>query len=398
MSSRPPESSAPARRPTISDVAQAAGVSKATVSAVLNDAPGVAEATRDRVRAAMEALNYRPTAGGRAAATRPRAAGRAATIALLVKEHDNPYYGAIIDGVRAVADAEGHTLVVVSTGGDSAAERTAVIRLHGMGVDGFIMTPVLDEDGDLSHYFELKRRNVPLVLLERVRGLPASLVDVDNVETSRAAVEHLIGLGHTRIVHFAGPAYSMHSLEREDGVRRAFSASRQMLRDEDVIAAGAHLEDGYRAGLATFRGRAPHERPTAVTCYNDLVAIGLYRALHELGLRVPEDVSVIGWDDIALCEYLPVPLTTVRVPMVEMGTQAARLLLRHVGAEATVAPQRVSLDASLVVRGSTGPAPRTDDAAPQPARATEPAPAAVPPRGAGRSLSAAPARRTPAGR
>jgi len=329
-------------------------VSKATVSAVLNDAGGVKDATRDRVLAAVELLNYRPApAPGRGAAT-----GRGRTIGLLIKEHDNPYYAAITEGVRACTEAQRCTILVVSSDGDHAAERRAVSQLRGMGVDGLIVTPVLDEDADLSHFFELKRRNIPFVLLEYVRGVRASLVDVDNAEGSRAAVEHVIALGHTRIVYLAGPAYSSHSHERLDGVRRAFSASHLRLRDEDIITAGAHLEDGYRACLACFRDRPRPEWPSAVTCYNDLVAVGVYRALRELGLRVPDDVSVVGYDDIPLCEYLDVPLTTVRVPKFEMGETAARLLLRHVDSHSPVPPEKVSLEAALVVRGSTAPPAR----------------------------------------
>ena len=364
------------KRPTITDVALRAGVSKATVSAVLNNSGPVRGATRERVLDVVELLNYRPTQ--QSSRGTPR---RHRCIALLIKEQDNPYYAGIVAGVRAVAEPRGYALLVLSSEGEGAAERHAVELVHQMDVDGLIATPVLGEHADLSHFFELKRRNFPFVLLEAIRGVPASLIDVDNVEASRMAVEHLVGLGHTRIVHFAGPAYSMHAHERIDGVRRACSASRLAFRDEDVVRAGAHLADGHRAALAYLAARAPGERPTAITCYNDLVAIGLCRALAELGLRVPEDVSVVGYDGIPLCDFLSVPLTTVQVPMQEMGVQSARLLLRILTAHAAVPPERVSLDASLVVRASTAP-PRAGAGriAAVPAGAATPG-AAVPPAG-----------------
>lgn len=340
------------KRATISDVATHAGVSKATVSAVLNDSAAVKDVTRERVLAAMELLNYRPTqAAGRSAGRRER------SMAIVIKEYDNPYYAEVIAGVREIADAQGYTLLVASSEGEYEAERRAVSLLRGRDVDGLILTPVLDEHADLAHYFELRRRNVPFVLLEQVRGLPASLVDVDNAEASRHAVEHLFALGHTRVVHFAGPAYSAHSEERLDGVHRAFSGSHLAFTDDVVVPAGAHLEDGYRAGLACFRDRAPDDRPTGVTCYNDLVAIGLLRALRELGLRVPHDVSVVGFDDITLCRYLPEPLTTMRVPQRDMGASAAQLLVRHIEAKQAVAPQKVFLESELVVRATTAPPP-----------------------------------------
>ena len=122
-----------------------------------------------------------------------------------------------------------------------------------------------------------------------------------------------------------------------------------------MIRAGAHLEDGYRAALAYFGSVAPDARPTAVTCFNDLVALGVCRALAERGLRVPTDVAVVGYDDIPLLEYLPVPLTSVRVPTFEMGRLAAELLLRHVEGGPSVPTQKIYLDAELVVRRSTAP-------------------------------------------
>jgi LacI family transcriptional regulator/LacI family repressor for deo operon, udp, cdd, tsx, nupC, and nupG len=349
------------KRSTITDVARHAGVSKATVSAVLNDSGAVRDATRERVLSAVELLNYRP----------PQLAGRGTPgrhrrIALLIKEHDNPYYAEIVAGVRAACDPRGYALLVMSSEGQGEAERRAVEVVHQMDVDGLIATPAMGDQADLSHFFELKRRNFPFVLLEAIRGVPASLIDVDNVEASRAAVEHLIALGHTRIVHVAGPAYSLHSEERMLGVRRAFSASRLAFHDADVLHAGAHLADGYRAALAYFGGPADGTRATAVACYNDLVAIGVCRALRELGLRVPGDVSVVGFDDIPLVEYLDVPLTTVRVPKAEMGARAADLLVRHIEAKQVLAPERVVLDAALVVRASTGPCPTAPAAPPVP--------------------------------
>ena len=346
------------KRSTITDVARQAGVSKATVSAVLNDTGAVKDATRERIVAAMELLNYRP-ATGRAAQGGRGSARRDKSVALLIKEHDNPYYAGIIDGVRSVCGANGYTVLVASSAGDYDTERRAVELLRSKDVDGLIITPVLDAHADLSHLFELKRRNFPFVLLEEIRGVRASLVDVDNVVASRTAVEHLLELGHARIAHLAGPSYSAHSQQRIDGVRLAYSSSHLAFSAHTVVRAGAHLEDGYRAGIALFADSPPSSRPTAVTCYNDLVAMGLCRALAELGLRVPDDISVVGFDDVPLCEYLPIPLTSVRVPTFEMGEVAARMLLRHVESKEAVPPQRVDLVATLVKRSSTAPPPAT---------------------------------------
>jgi LacI family transcriptional regulator len=340
-----------AERPTINDVAREAGVSKASVSAVLNHKPGVSDRTRARVQAVMERLNYRPT--GPVLGRGP--SGRRRSLGLIIKEMDNPYYTEVATGALAEGRKHGYTVLVASSEGDYEAEKEAVELMREQGVDGLIITPVLDEHADLSHLFELKRRNFPFVLLEEIRGVRASLIDIENTEASRRAVEHLIEGGHTRIVHFAGPEYSMHSRERVEGVYRAFSRSPQVFAEDAIVPAGAHLEDGYRAGLAHFRGRPAAERPTGVTCYNDLVALGVLRALAELGIRVPDDVSVIGFDDLAIVDYLAVPLTSVHVPKHEMGRRATEILIQHIEAREALPPVKEYLSGALVLRASTRP-------------------------------------------
>ena len=337
------------QRPTISDVAREAGVSKASVSAVLNDKGGVSETTRARILNVCARLNYRPSGLAR---TRGVARHRR-TIGLVIKELDNPYFMEVAAGALNEGRKHGYTVWVASSEGEYAAEKESVEQLCEKGVDGLIINPVLGGDADLSHLFDLRRRNVPFVLLEALRGVPASLVDIENVDASRRAVEHLLELGHQRIIHFAGPEHSIHSEERIEGIRHAFSRSPLSFPDTAIVPAGAHLEDGYRAGIAYFRECAPEERPTAATCYNDLVALGLLRALTELGLGVPQDVSVVGFDDLELLEYLPVPLTTVHVPKYEMGRRAVEMLVRHIENREQLPAAREYLTGQLIVRSST---------------------------------------------
>ena len=333
---------------TIHDVAERAGVSIGTVSAVINRKQTVGNATRRKVEQAIDELNYRPSA----AARRRLQPAQEKSIGLVIKEVNNPYFADIIIGVQEAAAEQGYGVLVVSSERTYKLEQNLVDLLVAKDVEGLIINPLLDEDADLSHLFELKRRNIPMVLLESVRGMQASMVDVDNVGASKNAVMHLIERGHTRIVHLAGPRYSMHSDERIEGVRRAFSGQRFVFDDDDIIHAGARLEDGYRAGLQYFRERT-HDRPTAVTCYNDLVALGLMRALREIGLNVPDDVSVIGYDDIEMASYASVPLTTVRVPKRQIGRTSTEILIRHIEALDAGTIEKVSLKAQLIVRAST---------------------------------------------
>lgn len=343
------------KKVTITDVAERAGVSNATVSAVINDKATVKEATRKRVLEAISQLNYRPSGS----AQRRFQAAPQRTIGLVVKEVDNPYFADIYLGAREVANRHGYAVFIASSESDFKAEHRVVDLFASRDIDGLIINPLLDEEADLSHIFELKRRNIPFVLLESVFGLQANIVDVDNVEASKEATRFLIEQGHEHILHFAGPKYSTHSDERIEGFRRAFSESSFAFRQDAIVYAGAHLQDGYDRGLEYF-GQRRANMPTAVTCYNDLVAIGLMKALRSLDLRVPDDISVIGYDDIRMADYLPIPLTTVRVPQIEMGAKAAELLIRQIeGADGRKGeprtPERVILQAELVVRESTCP-------------------------------------------
>lgn len=337
------------KNPTISDVAALAGVSKSTVSAVINNRNTLKETTRTSVIRAIEELNYRPSP-----AARRRFRGTTSrSISLIVKEIQNPYYAEIFTGVQEVAGDHGILVSVSSSEGDFDVERRLVEQAAEQQLDGLIVAPILNDETDLSHIFEMKRSKIPFVLLEDVRGIRANLVDVDNVRASAVAVRHLIRLGHSRIVHLSGPGYSQHSEERAEGVRRAFSESHLIFDHSMVISAGDSLEDGYQASLEYFGRLAPADRPTAVTCYNDLVALGLLRALRELGIEVPQDVSVVGFDDLSMLEFFPLPLTTVHVPKYEMGKRAAQMLMQQIGSRTEPSFEKVHLEATLVERGST---------------------------------------------
>lgn len=338
---------------TIEDVANQADVSKSTVSAVLNDRDVVKDTTRQRVLDAIEALNYRP----RGSARRGFKAPSGESIGFVIKEADNPYYAEVLVGIQEVATQHGYLTFTSSSEGQFTAEKEIIKQFSNKDLDGLIITPILNEETDLSHIFDLKRNNIPFVLLEGVQGIQANLVDIDNAQASFNAVRHLIDLGHQSIVHFAGPEYSKHSKERVQGVRRAFSRSPLIFDDDIILQTGDSFEQGYERALNFFQHDGSDT--TAVTCYNDLVALGVMKALRELNLDVPGDVSVVGFDDLNLLDYFPIPLTTVRVPKYEMGRQATELLLRQIQGNGVSSQQRISLEAELVVRSSTGPASRT---------------------------------------
>ena len=343
-------------RTTIRDVAEWAGVSNATVSNVINDKGKVSESTRKDVLEAIEALNYRPNAS----AQRKLQSHGPKSIGLVVKEIHNPYFADVIVGAQEKAQEEGYSIMLSSSEGQRDTEGQIVDLLVEKDVDGIIINPLLDRDADLSHLFNLKRRNIPFVLLEKVHGLKSNLVDVDNVKAAQEVTNYLVNLGHKDIVHFAGPEHSMHSDERVEGFRQAFFETGQVYSENYVVrTGGAHMEDGYRTGVEYFKDRPASERPTAVSCYNDLVAIGLLRALRELDIDVPGEVSVTGFDNIKTCDYAPVPLTSMGVPTQKMGGKAVEVLIRQVEASDSDGPEVVNLEAEMTVRASTASAKET---------------------------------------
>ena len=345
------------KRVTIADVADAAGVSTGTVSAVLNARPTVRAQTRSRVLETIDRLGYRPSASAQ------RLGGRGAgptsfppSVGIVVKEIDNPFYAEVIRGAGDALDAEGYVPFICASGGDFRKEGLVIDSLRGRDVRGVIVAPVLDADADLSHLFLLRRSGFPFVLLETVPGLTTNVVSVDNVAAEREAVRHLLELGHERIAHFAGPAYTRHSADRQLGFETAFSQSPLPLPEGAVVPAGSRFADGYEAGLRHFGGGGA--RPTAVACFNDLVALGLVRALTELGLRVPEDVSVVGFDDVPAATQTALPLTTVHVPQRAMGRRAVEVILGRLGApDGDAETVAVTLDAHLELRATTAPPP-----------------------------------------
>lgn len=349
------------RRTTIKDVAEEAGVSIGTVSAVLNRRDSVRSVTRKRVLKIIDTLNYRPVEAARRRLSTPREK----TLGLVIKEIHNPYFADIIVGAQEEARNHHYRLLVMSSEQVIGREIDAVNVLVAKDIDGLIINPLMDPESTLSHFEDLVSHNIPFVMLEGLHPrftnpsidkgknevhaqendhviLNAAVVDIDNEKGAHAATQHLVDLGHINVVHLAGPAYSQHTLERCAGVLRAAPHGR-------IVHAGATLKDGYKAVIEHL---ADIEF-TALVCYNDLVAIGAIKALEEQGKCVPDQVSVVGFDDIEVASYLHTPLTTVRVPKKEMGRQAVATVIQHIHSSTDTRGPCIVLDAELVVRSST---------------------------------------------
>ncbi|WP_407317397.1 LacI family DNA-binding transcriptional regulator [Isoptericola halotolerans] len=339
-------------RTRLSDLAEQAGVSTATVSRVLNGKPGVASSTRQSVLAALDVLGYeRPTA------LRGRSAG---LVGLVVPELTNPVFPAFAQAVESILAQHGYTPLLCTQAPGGTTEDEYVSTLVDHSVDGIVFISGLHADtrADHTRYELLRGQGIPIVLVNGYApGIDAPFVSPDDVASVDVAVQHLVTLGHHSIGLAIGPERYVPA-QRKLGAFTAALVRHGLVADEaearrHVTSTLYTLEGGQAAGGELFS--AGH---TAVVCGSDLMALGVVRAARARGLRVPEDVSVVGYDDAPLIAFTEPPLTTVRQPVEAMAHAAVSALLTEIGGDQ--APRTELLFApELVVRGSTGVAPRT---------------------------------------
>lgn len=337
----------PRRAATRSDVARRARVSVATVSYVVNDGPRpVAPSTRERVLRAIRALEYRPSEVARSLRLQ-----RTRTIGLVLPDTANPFFATLAKGTDDAAFAHGYSLLLCHSGYLASREQAYIEVMVGKGVDGVIY---IQGDPDATALHQLLRRRIPSVAVDReIRNAVIDRVVVDNFGGSLAAARHLVGLGHRRIACIARPVPLSNAAERIRGYQAALAEAGIPTPAGYLIPGGPGYEEGRRAMGELVRLTS---RPTAVLAYPDVVAIGAIRGALEAGLRVPEDISIVGFDDIPQAAYLRPALTTVAVPIREMGERAVAVLLSRIeGRERDEPPQRVVLPTALVVRESTAP-------------------------------------------
>jgi len=336
-----------AKRSTISDVARLANVHQATVSRALNAGTEhqVGRETVERVQAAARELGYTPNVMARGLRT-----ASSMTIGIVLPDLTNPFFPPMIRGIERALEPRGYTALLANTDDSEVMERTALASLIARRVDGLIIA------SGHQHYTALQEAydaGIRAVLLNRDAGdVPYPLVHGDDAHGIREAVEHLAGLGHRRIAHIAGPSKMSTSVERRGAFELACAAIPQV-RPVVVEAEALTIEAGFAAAGVLLAGP---ERPTAIVAGNDLIALGVLRSARALGLECPRDLSVIGFNDMMFAEEFTPPLTTVRVPTVEMGQAAANLLL-HMIHSGELSPPSVRLPVSLIVRGSTAVVP-----------------------------------------
>ncbi len=326
------------------EVAERAGVSVTTVSHVINGTRPVSAHLSQRVKAAMEELGYQPNQLARSLRV-----GTTHTIGLILPDSANPFFAEIARGIEDAGFARGYSVIIGNTDNNPAKERLYVNVLLEKQVDGFIFVSA----GESTHAISaLLARQKPFVIVDRM--IPQVEVDsvvTDNTRGGELATAHLLDLGHRRIGCITGPSGLSSSVDRLNGYRRALEVY-DLPVDESIIVRGDfHYRGGYTAARRLLENADP---PTAIFALNDLMAIGALAAAHQLGLRVPEDLSVVGFDDIELASYMAPPLTTVAQSKHQMGKLATQLLLERLQ-DRSLPPRARILDVSLVVRRSTAP-------------------------------------------
>jgi DNA-binding LacI/PurR family transcriptional regulator len=330
-------------RPTIYDVARVAGVSTASVSRALNGTGQLSATTRAAIEAAVEQLGYRPNTIARSLVTKSTQ-----TIAFLLPDITNPFYAALVSGIQAYALAHDHTMLLCTTEGDAEREEQYLELLRAKQVDGALVDGLVLPPSRIARFVE---DGFPIVCLDRdiaARSIP--LVQVDNRLGGRIATEHLLELGHHTIAHVTGARSLRISEDRLAGFRDAYAAIG--MKPLELVADGRFTEEGGYEATKTLLDKGIDF--TAVFAANDLSAVGVLHALAEAGRRVPDDVSVVGFDDLRLSAYTAPPLTTVHQPAAEIAQRATEMLIALTKGQ-RVRKLRHLLPPELVVRGSTGP-------------------------------------------
>lgn len=332
---------------TIKDIARLANVSVTTVSRVINNkSEGVSAETRQKILQLVEELGYKPNAIARGLVTK-----KTKTIGLIVPDISNPFFPDIARGVEDGAHIYGYNVFLCNTDDDLEKEIEYINALNEKYVDGIIFTGTGSiSSSNFRHIMELIKSGIPVVMMDRrIDSDEIYGVFVDNFEGGYLAARHLVELGHRKIACITGPLKVKNARERLEGYKKALSESGIEI-DERLIYEGDYKMAGGMVGMEKLLKE--NEEITAVFTCNDLMAYGAYKTIRSLGRRIPDDISVVGFDDIQLSQIVEPSLTTVKQPSYDMGLAAARMLIKLV--EGKKVKERVMVfKPQLVVRRST---------------------------------------------
>lgn len=326
---------------TIYEIAKRLGVSSSTVSRALTGRGYVRKELRERIRQVAKEMDYQPNSLARSLITK-----QSYTIGLVLPDITNPFFPAVARGVEDVAHRNGYNVILCNTDGNPQKEASYLRLLRSKQVDGVIFTTTRV---NAKHVEQLLDGGVPVVLADRRVKIDCDFVVVDNIEGAYQATQHLIGLGHSAIGIITGPQKVTTGAERIDGYKRALQGNGLKIRDELILEGDYRQHSGYRHAKSLLQLATP---PSAIFACNDLMAIGALAALEEVGIRVPGEIAVVGYDDTLLASVARPRLTTVAQPKYEMGAMACDLLIDRIRAKDRPT-QQVILQPQLIVRESS---------------------------------------------
>ncbi len=332
---------------TIWDVAEKAGVSIQTVSRVINNRPDVSPETRQNIQKTIEELGYQPFATARGLASK-----HTYTLGLVTADFADNWFAQVVTGAEKEAIQHNYHFMLGSSQCSAGDEPTYMTLLTQRHVDGMLF---VRSGGaiEYSHFLRLKDFGVPIVIVGYYSEPGIALLDVDNVGGGRRAVDYLLSLGHTNIAMIEGPSESKSVSDRSEGYRQAVQNAGLPVQPDLILNGGTWL---HKAGYEKTKELLDKKIPfSAIFAHNDRIARGAIHALIEAGLKVPGDISIVGYDDIPEAEFSEPPLTTIHQPMTEIGQAAARVLIQMIE-DSTVAPRQFLFDTTLVIRSSCAPA------------------------------------------
>lgn len=330
---------------TIKDIAKALGISTSTVSRALSDAWDVKRETRDQVLAMAKKLNYHPNLNAKNLQNK-----RTGTVGIIIPEFVSSFFPRVVMGIQDVLYKENYHMFITQSNESRSQELANLYLLREHMVEGIIISTT-NEGGNEDAYKELIDSGISLVFFNRCpKTLVAPKVMIDDCVMAEKAVEHLFDTGRRDIIHLVGPVNLEVSAARAQGFSNALSRN-GISTEGRCIPAGIFIKDGENAAKRLLsEGR---KLPDAIFCFNDPVAIGAMKVLKSAGIRVPQDVAIVGFSEGSMATVVEPQLTTVLQPMQEMGRQAAELLLRELKAVRPQSPKTVCLDATLNIRGSS---------------------------------------------
>ncbi len=323
---------------TIKDIAEYTGVSYATVSRTLNNMSGVNQATREKILTAASEMGYRPNIHARSLKT-----NKTYTIALIVPDISNPFFADIALSVNEFAFEKGYTTILCSSNWNVEIEARQIEQLETQRVDGIIYKPAGRNPVDLSNL------TAPSVLISCLPGENSTYIEVDNYRGGQIAAEHLCECGYKHFAFIGGTHESQSNQYRLDGYSERLKKLGKDIRNENILYGDFSVESGYHMAARVMSGT---DKPDAIFCGNDIIALGAQQYLLEKNYRIPEEIGLVGFDDILIAGLPQVLLTTIAQPRHLMGKTAAEILLRSIDGE-TIDKNHIILEPELVIRRST---------------------------------------------